>query len=174
MRHAMMYLNDVFLVYDIIVFATKLLDLLDWLGLCQHVTQSTHEFGHTIDLIITRQSDSIIHGSPTTDHLFSDHLTVLTTLRATKPAITSEELVYRKIKSADLDTFRNDLAVSELCQETHKEFNALVECYKKTLTYVLDKHAPLQRTIIHQRQRVPWYSDQILATKRMRRKAERK
>ena len=31
MRHAMMYLNDVFLVYDIIVFATKLLDLLDWL-----------------------------------------------------------------------------------------------------------------------------------------------
>ena len=111
MRHAMMYLNDVFLVYDIIVFATKLLDLLDWLGLCQHVTQLTHELGHTIDLIITRQSDSIIHGSPTTDQLFSDHLT---TLRVTKPAITSKELVYRKIKSADQDTFRNDLAVSEL------------------------------------------------------------
>ena len=129
MRHAMMYLNDVFLVYDIIVFATNLLDLLDSLGLCQHVTQSTHELGHTIDLIITRQSDSIIHGSPTTDRLFSDHLTVLTTLRATKPAITSKELVYRKIKSADLDTFRNDLVVSELCQETHKEFNELVECY---------------------------------------------
>ena len=56
--------------------ATKLLDSL---GFCQHVTQSTHELKHTIDLIITRQSDSIIHGSPTTDHLFSDHLTVLTT-----------------------------------------------------------------------------------------------
>ena len=30
--------------------ATELLDLLDSLGLCQHVTQSTHELGHTIDL----------------------------------------------------------------------------------------------------------------------------
>ena len=66
--------------------ATKLLDLLGWLGFCQYVTQSKHELGHTIDLTITRQSDSIIQGSPTTDHSFSDHLTVLTTLRATKPA----------------------------------------------------------------------------------------
>lgn len=99
--------------------ATKLLDLLDTLGHCHHVAQSTHELEHTIDLIITRQSDSIIHGSPTKDHLFSDHLPMLTTLRATKPAITSKERVYRKIKSIDLDTFRNDLAVSELCQETH-------------------------------------------------------
>ena len=75
-----------------------------------------------------RQSDPAIHGLLTTDHLFSDHLTVLTTLRASKPAITSKERVYRKIKSIDLDTFRNDVAVSELCQEIHKEFNELVEC----------------------------------------------
>ena len=116
------------------IFSTKLLDLLDSSGLCQHVTQSTHELGHTIVLIITRKSDSIIHGSPTTDHLFSDHLTMLTTLRATKPAITSKERVYRKIKSIDLDTFRNDLAVSELCQDTHEEFDELVKCYNKALT----------------------------------------
>ena len=43
--------------------ATKLSDLLDSMGLCQHVTQSTHELGYTIDFIITRRSDSIIHGS---------------------------------------------------------------------------------------------------------------
>ena len=118
--------------------ATKLLDLLDWFGFCQYVTQSTHELGHTIDLTITRQSDSIIQGSPTTDHLFSDHLTVLTTLRATKPA-------------------------------PHQRSG----CYNKTLTHVLDRHAPRQRKIILQRLRVPWYSDQILAVKRIRRKAER-
>ena len=100
---------------------------------------------------------------------------MLTTLRATKPAITSKERVYRKIKSIDLDTFRNGLAGSELCQETHKKFNELVECYNKTLTHVHDKHAQLQRKIIHQRQRVPWYSDQVFkAAKRMRREAEKK
>ena len=77
--------------------ATRLLDLLDSMGLRQHVNQPTHELGHTIDLIITRQSDSIICGSPVTDHLFSDHLSVLTTLRATKPKIILKERVYRKI-----------------------------------------------------------------------------
>ena len=47
-------------------------------------------------------------------------------------------------------------AVSELHQESHQEFNELVECYNTTLTHVLDKHAPLQRKILHQRQHVPW------------------
>ena len=79
--------------------ARMLLDPSDSLGLCQHVTQSTYEIGHTINLIITRQLDSIIHGSPTTDHLFPDHLTVLTMLRATKLAITSRNGFYRKMRS---------------------------------------------------------------------------
>ena len=37
---------------------------------------------------------------------FTVQLTVLTTLKATKPAITLKERVYRKIKSIDLDTVR--------------------------------------------------------------------
>ena len=81
--------------------ARILLDLSDSLGLCQHVTQSTHELGNTINLITTRQLDSIIHGSPSTDHLFSDHLTVLTMLRTTKLAITSRNGFYRKMKSCN-------------------------------------------------------------------------
>ena len=142
-------------------------DYYDSMSLCQHVTQPTHELGHTIDLIIMRQSDSIICDSPVMDHLFSDHLSVLTTLRATKPKIISKERIYRKIKSIDLDSFCNDLAASEVCQDTPRELNELVDCYNRTLTSVLDKHAPLQRKIITQRQRIPWYNDQILAAKRM-------
>ena len=118
--------------------ATRLLDLLDSMSLCQHVTQPTHELGHTIDLIITRQSDSIVCDSPVTDHLFSDHLSVLTTLRATKPKIISKERIYRKIKSIDLDSFCNDLAASEVCQDTPRELNELVDCYNRTLTSLLD------------------------------------
>ena len=144
------------------------------MGLCQHISQPTYELGHTIDLIVTRQSDSIICGSPVTDHLFSDHLSVLTTLRATKPKIRLKERVYRKIRSVDLDSFCSDLAASELCQDTPRELNKLVDCYNRTLTSVLNKHAPLQRKIIPQRRLIPWYKDQILAAKRLRRKAEKK
>ena len=152
----------------------RLLDLLDSMGLRQHVNQPTHELGHTIDLIITRQSDSIISGSPVTDHLFSDHLSVLTTLRATKPKIIWKEQVYRKIKSIDLDSFCSDLATSEVCQDTPRELNELVDCYNRSLTSILEKHAPLKRKIIPQRRRIPWYNDQILNAKRLRRKAEKK
>ena len=104
--------------------ATRLLDLLDSMGLCQHVTQPTHELGYTNDLIITRQSDSIICSSPVTVHLFSDLLSVLTTLRATKPKIILKERVYRNIKSNDLDSFCSDLVASEVCQDTPIELSS--------------------------------------------------
>lgn len=35
-------------------------DLLDSVGLLQHVKQPTHFHGHTLDLLTTRQSDDII------------------------------------------------------------------------------------------------------------------
>ena len=34
--------------------AVKFLDLLESLGREQHVTEATHIFGHTLDLVITR------------------------------------------------------------------------------------------------------------------------
>ena len=52
--------------------------------------------------------------------------------------------------------------------------NELVDCYNRTLTSILEKHAPLERKIIPQRRRIPWYNDQILTAKRLRRKAEKK
>ena len=37
-------------------YATELMDLLESMGLEQHVNQPTHELGHTLDLIVTRQT----------------------------------------------------------------------------------------------------------------------
>ena len=47
-------------------------DLLDSMALNQHVHSATHELGHTLDLVITRQSDHLIFGEPCADFLFSD------------------------------------------------------------------------------------------------------
>lgn len=154
--------------------ANRLLDLFESMGLRQHVDESTHEHGHTLDLMITRASDSIIWGSPVIDHLFLDHSSVITTLQMVKTEITSKERVCRKINSIDLDSFFEDLTASELCQNTPRVLDELVNCYNNTLGAILDKHAPPQRKIIATRPRVPWYNDDILAAKRIRRKTERK
>ena len=47
------------------------LDLIDSLGLVQHVHFATHVQGHTLDLVITRKKmDSIIQDTPTSGFFF--------------------------------------------------------------------------------------------------------
>ena len=50
--------------------ATKFSDLLESLGLVQHVEHATHVHGHTLDLIISRKSNTTIHGAPRIDRSF--------------------------------------------------------------------------------------------------------
>jgi len=51
------------------------------MGLQQHVNEPTHESGHTLDLIITRQCDSLLADIPVSDCLFFDHFTLICNLR---------------------------------------------------------------------------------------------
>jgi hypothetical protein len=60
--------------------AIRFLDLLSSMGLDQHVDKSdmpTHTSGHILDLIITRNSDTLLPTRPLTDYLFLDHITVM-------------------------------------------------------------------------------------------------
>lgn len=60
-------------------------DLLDYMGLLQHVKRLTHIHGHTLDLLITRQSDDIITKEPETERCFSDHAVVLNFWKTSVP-----------------------------------------------------------------------------------------
>ena len=57
--------------------ACEFLDLLASLGLKQHVIGPTHEGGHTLDLVITRQYDQVIKSAPMIDRFITDHAAVL-------------------------------------------------------------------------------------------------
>ena len=52
-------------------------DLLDSMGLVQHVKRPTHENGHTLDLIITRQCDNIVATEPSLERYFSENAAVI-------------------------------------------------------------------------------------------------
>ena len=62
-------------------YSVKLLELFESVGLDQHVHTPTHCSGHTLDLIVTRQTDQIIASSPRADCLFSDHMPVFCQLQ---------------------------------------------------------------------------------------------
>ena len=154
--------------------AIKFKDLLESMSLVQHVTEPTHEHGNTLDLIITRSSDGIIAAPPQVGTLFSDHAVVTCHLTTERPKSTAKQIIYRKLKSIDMNHFIDDIGTSLLCLNPPEDLDALVNCYNSTLSSVLNQHAPLQSRSIPIRSRAPWFNDNIKNGKREKRKAERR
>ena len=84
-------------------------DLLESLGCVQHVNVATRVHGHTLDLIITRQSDDIILDQPSSDSLVSDHMSVVYMLKVCRP-LPIKVVSFRKLSAINLEALKNDLA----------------------------------------------------------------
>ena len=92
--------------------SVKLLDLLQSVGLQQHITEPTQIQGHTLDLVITPSSDDILNKVPLVDRFISDHASVCRTLLPDRPYVTTKKVAYRKLKSVDLESLSRDLSDS--------------------------------------------------------------
>ena len=77
----------------------RFLELLTSMGLEQQVDKPTDISGHTLDLIITLCSDSLLCVRPITDYLISDHFTVLCDLQLGKPAPKVKQVSHRKSRT---------------------------------------------------------------------------
>lgn len=148
----------------------KFLDLLQSMGLQQHVEFPTHVSGNTFDLVITRNVDSILGSLPQPDRCFSDHMTILFELIISKPPPSKKSVSYRSIKSVNVTDLTADLAASKLCQDTPTQLDPLVSCYNNTLSAILDRHAPLKSRTVTYRLTVPWYNQEIKLAKKERKK----
>ena len=153
--------------------ASKLQDLFESLGLQQHVKGATHIHGHTLDLIVTRQSQSVI-SMPQVDRLFSDHFAVTCGLQMPKPATSVKKHNYRNLKAVNIDQLRKDLSDSELCTNPPSSLDVMIGCYNTTLTDILNCHAPLKTRTVTVRRRLPWFNEDIREAKRARRRAEKR
>ena len=160
--------------------AIKFADLLESFGLQQHVKGSTHKEGHTLDHIITRCSEIVLSAPPKVDRFISDHASVCCRLIPEKPPAVEKLVTYRKYRSIDMESFKNDLVTSSLCQpllttETPVYgVDQLAKDYNSTLHMLIDCHAPLKSKTVKARPSAPWYAAEIGAVKRLRRKAERR
>ena len=68
---------------------------------------------------------------------------------------------------------KSDIITSNLCNETWANLNDLVQSYDETLSNILERHAPVQRKVIMERTKIPWFNNE-LHLKVYRRKLERK
>ena len=115
-------------------YSTALTDLLQSMALKQHVCIPTQHHGHTLDLIITRDSDNLITDPPVTDTFLSDHATVLCNLSIFKGKPITRDVTFRKLKSIDLEVFTDDLRASELLLDPPTLLTDLVRSYNTTLS----------------------------------------
>jgi hypothetical protein len=128
----------------------------------QHVRGPTHVAGHTLDVLITRDTDTIVSTIEVNDPGLSDsdgkisrdHFAVIFHIRAEKPAPIRKTVTYRKLRSIDIESFRNDI----------KSLN-------NSLASLVDKHTPLLTKQVTLR---PWYNEELHEAKHLKRKLERK
>ena len=153
--------------------ASQFMDLLTSSNLQQHVTVPTHHSNNILDLVITSSQSclspviSVSAASP------SDHFMVLTSLvfqpPPPRPAVFHS---YRHIKSIDINNFSQDIANSTLINEPPSTLPELIDCYNKTLSVLLDKHAPIRSKLISTHQPNPWYTPALRVLKAARRRCE--
>lgn len=144
--------------------------------------QPTHVLGHTLDLIISRYSNNLLKAPPVTDFFVSDHTSLVCNLKLRISYSTAKVINYRKLRQINMESFKKDLSETSLCQRlpdghfitSTEDFNNLVADYDSTQSSLLNHHAPLESKTIRKRPSVPWYTAEIGAAKRLRRKAERR
>ena len=96
------------------------------MALKQHVSTPTHVHGDTLDLIIARSFSKIITCQPVSDRFMSDHCAVLCNLDAPKPLTSKKSISYRKLKSIDIGSFREDLMAFDLLSDTPEQLEDIL------------------------------------------------
>ena len=97
--------------------AKILLDLLNAFNLVQHVTESTHTSGLTLDLVITRSSDNIVHDVTTQDPVIADYEAVIFTLHINKLAPVMKTIQYHSFVKTKPPDFNTELENSNLIKQ---------------------------------------------------------
>ena len=156
--------------------AAAFLEMINSFGLHQHVSESTHRNGHTLDLALTRLSDDIISSVRSEDHGFPDHFPVFINLDISKPALPMHTVSYRRIKSLNPAELKHAIDESPVCtaDRSHLNVDELATLYDVQLTSIINQFAPIKTKSIVLRPDAEWYNSTIREAKQIRRQAERR
>ena len=149
-------------------------------GLQQHINEPTHHLGHTLDVIISRDTSSILTDVEVVDIglcnengvTIRDHYAVTSTLKHAMPRAAKKLVNYMKVQSIDIPSLCEDIGTSSLNTATGT-VSELTERYIIGMCSILDQHAPLIQDRVTERPNTPWYNEQIRDAKRYRRRLKK-
>lgn len=152
--------------------ARKFTALIEQYNFSQHVTFPTHDAGNTLDLVITRK-DLTVSNISIDQSVKSDHHAVILSLSSVSPGVTKRSITYRKWRSVNVDSVREDIS-SVFADFAVHDLDSAVRTYNTALGDIIKKHAPEKSRVVDIREDSPWYNSDLAKEKRLRRKLERK
>lgn len=159
-------------------YPKKFLELLEQYQLRQHVpVVPTHEQGGTLDLVITSESFGKKIGSfdICQSRTKSDHFLVLfdVALAVNPPGKDDKFTNYRRFKSIDIDSFKEDILSSGLRDfDESMSVDDAVSLYDSVLTKLMDDHCPVIKKKLKKKP-TPWLDLELRTLRQKRRAAER-
>ena len=123
----------------------------------QLVTDASHSKGHLLDVFIVRNHSAIIttppsvydpclcdtHGNPS-----GDHTAIKLCANARKPARVHNKNVFRRLRHIRLPDFKRDITSLLKDMSNDAPVNDIVATCNNGLRRIVDKQAPLHKTII--------------------------
>ena len=111
----------------------------------------THYLGHTLDVVISRDTSDIVCNVKVTDiglsddkgNVIQDHFAVVFNIKQVAPLLKKTVVQYRKLQSIDVDLLRKGIQSSEYLNDTTGSMDALTERYLSELSELINVHAPL-------------------------------
>ena len=142
----------------------------------------THYLGHTLDVVISRDTSDVVCNVKVTDiglsddkgNVIHDHFAVVFNIKQVAPLLKKTVVQYRKLQNIDVDLLRNDIQSSEYLNDTTGSMDALTERYLSELSELINVHAPLITRTVTLRPHAPWYNEELRDAKQLRRQLERK
>lgn len=136
--------------------AARFQDLLGAFDLIQHVQDSTHKNGHTLDLMITRAGEEPVRNVRVSDPAISDHCAVhRETWCLIKLSFERRTITYQKLRSLDSGLFIQDIMNSKLMNHNFTDVSVFTDCYTNTLWSLLDKYASAKSRVVTMRPAAP-------------------
>ena len=154
-------------------YTSHFLNLLSDFSLTQHIKCPTHSCGHTLDLLISRSSSTIISSVDSTDPSLSDHQAILFSVSVplhNKPKLVTK--LVRNFRSINIKNFTSDILSSSLHSSPPISLESYLLLFNTTLTAILDKHAPVKTVTCSSRSHKPFITEEILSEKSKRSKLE--
>lgn len=147
---------------------SRFLDILDSANLLQHITTPTHKRGHTLDLLISRAEENLVHDIKVLPDIYSDHRVITSTLNYSKPPITDVLVTYRAVKNIDYNKLQSDIADLFPNPDAFDglRLETLVTTYHESLSSTYDKYAPIITRSIKYRPHAPWFTNELRNEKR--------